>query len=244
MAKIHELPDIEVARCKDGREWARLFIARNRDANVLDVSRVYGHAGLTSRLGPLSFRDIEELQAAAGAAGLTPELLAARRTERAARRAAREQRNERYLALSREELRALPDRECSRAVAVRMNQQPRDVLLPATVRQVRAAVHAHEDICNGGFDQFLWNTPPEEYEAALEGLQVIGAVEAATVFERALSLVRAKYPSGIRGALESWRDGDFDPLSSAYYAAFPRREPERSFEAHLAAFVRTNIGDF
>jgi hypothetical protein len=236
--------EIDDAECKDARDWARLFIARNPDAHALEVLRVYGHAGLTSRLGPLGIADVEELQAAAGAAGLTPERLAARRTERVAGRAARQERNERWLTLSREELRSLPDRECARAAGFRVTRQPAGPAAPAAVRWAQAAIHAHGEICNGGFDQFFRNARPEEIESAVEGLRAIGAPDAASVVERAVAVAQRNEHMGISPPQEEGRDASFDALDRAYYAALPSRDPKVSFEARFAAFVRAHVDDF
>jgi hypothetical protein len=228
---MDDVPEVETAACKDGPAWARQFIARNPTAHTLDVLSVYGKAELTSRLGPLGIDAVEGIQAEMCAGGLTPEKLAVMKMRRVESRAAREKRHARFLHLTADELCALPDAECARAVAVRLPDHRGDARsVSAVVRHARAALHLHAEVCNGGFDQF-W-------------LRALGAVDATAVVERAISLAREKYPRGIRASNKSGRDPDFDPLDQAYYAALPRRTPGRSFEAYLAAYVRARAHEF
>lgn len=242
---MDDVPEVETAACKDGPAWARQFIARNPTAHTLDVLSVYGKAELTSRLGPLGIDAVEGIQAEMCAGGLTPEKLAVMKMRRVESRAAREKRHARFLHLTADELCALPDAECARAVAVRLPDHRGDARsVSAVVRHARAALHLHAEVCNGGFDQFFWNAEPHEVQPALDGLRALGAVDATAVVERAISLARQKYPRGMRASNKSGRDPDFDPLDQAYYAALPRRTPGRSFEAYLAAYVRARAHEF
>jgi hypothetical protein len=106
-----------------------------------------------------------------------------------------------------------------------------------------AAFLLDADVRNGGFDQFFWNADGENIRPAMDGLRALGAVEAATVVERAMQLVKKRYPLGMRASDRTGRDPDLDSLDMEYYAALPRRTL-RSFESLLAAYVRAHIGDF
>jgi hypothetical protein len=110
-------------------------------------------------------------------------------------------------------------------------------------RSASAALLLDADVRNGGFDQFFWNKDWEDIRPAVDGLRALGAVEAVAVVERAVQLVKKKYPLGMRTPDRTGRDPDLDSLDREYYAALPHRTP-RSFESLLAAYVRTHLDDF
>jgi hypothetical protein len=125
-----------------------------------------------------------------------------------------------------------------------LSQHWDDGMVAAAVRHARAALHVHEEVCNGGFDQFFWNARRDEIQPALEGLRALGAVEAAAVIARAIDLAQEKYPLGMRASGKCGRDRDLDALDKEYYAALPRKTAGQSFEAWFAGYVRAHIEDF
>jgi hypothetical protein len=238
---VNPVSHSEAAACTTREQWARLFIARNLDAHAFDVIGAYNQTTLGEHLGYFGIAEIERLQAELGAAGMTEERLAARDSAVRARRAAREERIARYLALGEAELCALPDTELVRAVALRLPDWEKSSLVSPARRIVTLAFRVDADVRNGGFDQLFMNARGDELHDAPAVFAAIGAERAARIVARAISLVSTRYPPGMRASGKSARDPAFDPLDAEYYAALPRKDERERFEARLAQYVRAHI---
>jgi len=57
-----------------------------------------------------------------------------------------------------------------------------------------AAHFAYSEICNGGFQQFYWNSTGAIGPETVEGYRMIGMPELATLVERASALLESPYP--------------------------------------------------
>jgi hypothetical protein len=238
---IQPLLEAEAALCKTRDEWARIFIARNKDAHPFDVIGAYNVTDLGERLGYFSLEEIESIQIALGAAGLTPEKIAARDARSRKRREEREARCAQFLQMSGEDLLALSDRNLLEAIGIRLLAREIGSSAPTAAFVVSVAIRVNGDVCNGGFDQLFWNADLEEIVLAPEAFAAIGAAQTARVVTDAIALARRKRLSrGRRASGKSGRDHDFDPLDEACYAALPRDTP-RSFQSLIAVYARTNI---
>lgn len=130
-------------------------------------------------------------------------------------------------------LKQLPDTELASAVQqhvfMRVNDDPEreaEILasLPNGVRAVYAGLILDAQVQNGGFNQFFWNSA-RFAEAALTGLQELGAKEHADLLRQAMDTAISDYgellPYYIEGSVRafsgSYHEGIFDDLDSRYH---------------------------
>ena len=59
-----------------------------------------------------------------------------------------------------------------------------------------AAHFAQSEICNGGFNQFFWNSTGVLASEAVEGMQLIGMSETAKIIASAMQVFGEPYPRG------------------------------------------------
>lgn len=96
--------------------------------------------------------------------------------------------------------------------------------LPEDVHAVYAGLILDAEVQNGGFNQFFWNSS-RFADAALHGLEKLGASEHADLLRRAMDLAISNqgkllpyHVEGSMGAFSgSYREGVFDDLDARYY---------------------------
>lgn len=77
------------------------------------------------------------------------------------------------------------------------------------------------EVCNGGHEQFFFNSSGVAWQDALEGLKAIGALEAAEIFERVIRKLKSKIPDDAdkrRAMMEKLEEGLFEEEDDAFYA--------------------------
>lgn len=91
--------------------------------------------------------------------------------------------------------------------------------IPKRMGLALAAVTCHVDVCNGGFDQYFFNSFSVMAPEAIEGFLAIGQPGVADVLARALALWGDRYP---RDRAERWKtldelpEDELDELSNEF----------------------------
>jgi hypothetical protein len=104
------------------------------------------------------------------------------------------------------------------------------------------------EVCNGGFDQFFWNSTGMIWPYALQGFRLVGANSYAALLEKALSV----FPGGVAPLERNVRDevlesneermDTFDPIDQAFFAL--EREQKEELNALCAKYIRSNPNEF
>ncbi len=84
-----------------------------------------------------------------------------------------------------------------------------------------AAHSCQSEICNGGFDQFFWNSTGVLAPEAAEGFREIGQPQIAALIESAMDLVGSPYPRDReerQGRLSQLPGGALDALDQKFFA--------------------------
>jgi len=106
------------------------------------------------------------------------------------------------------------------------------------------------EVCNGGFDQFFFNSTGMIWSEALKGFRMVGADSHAQRLEEALILFPGGEASRVRGerveALESvpeeQRQEFFNPIDEAFFAL--ERSENGNLDALCAKYIRSNPSEF
>lgn len=76
------------------------------------------------------------------------------------------------------------------------------------------------EVYNGGHDQFFFNSTGVVWKDALEGLEAIGAQEAASIFKRVIGRIDCEIPDDAderRKMMDDLEDGIFEEDDQAFY---------------------------
>lgn len=119
--------------------------------------------------------------------------------------------------------------------------------LPKAVQAIFTTTVLDNEVTNGGFNQFFWNSSGQYALLALEGLELLGATAHAAVVTKAIATYEAE-----RAVLERFReDGSLEAFSESYkHTTLGRCDDEYydlGFETlHEAQmrFVRNNLEGF
>jgi hypothetical protein len=104
------------------------------------------------------------------------------------------------------------------------------------------------EVCNGGFDQFFWNSTGMIWPCALQGFRLVGANSYAELLEKALSV----FPGGVAPIERNERDkilesneermNTLEPTDQAFFAL--EREKTENLNALCAKYIRSNPNEF
>ena len=119
--------------------------------------------------------------------------------------------------------------------------------LPKAIQAVYATALLDNDVNNGGFNQFFWNSSGEFALLALEGLELFGATDHAAVVRKAIATYEAE-----RVVLERYReDGSSEAFSESYKHTTLGQCDEAYYDLGFDSlrdaqvrFVRTHLEDF
>ncbi|MGB7281266.1 MAG: DMP19 family protein [Candidatus Acidiferrum sp.] len=104
------------------------------------------------------------------------------------------------------------------------------------------------EVCNGGFDQFFWNSTGMIWPQALNGFRLVGADSYAALLADALKMFPGSIAPLNRNerdqALESNSDrmSVFDPIDEAFFAL--ERDTDRNLDCICAKYIRSHPAEF
>jgi hypothetical protein len=107
-----------------------------------------------------------------------------------------------------------------------------------------------KEVRNGGLEQFLLNSTGMLSKEALFGFQAIGAIEYATLLEKALAVFpnneapvsKTKRTELLRSIPKKEREALFDPLETKFYKLLDN--PDTDLEKYRANYVRNHPQEF
>lgn len=131
---------------------------------------------------------------------------------------------------------------------LRLDTDLHELRTPA--RYLYSVCEIEDQVCNGGFVQYFWNTGGEFIQDAIEGLKAIGCSDLALLVERASNLHDQQEPA-VRKAETEFRTtghGDYEAfrvaqpqlesLDDEFYAGL------EEVQSKLATYVRMHMADF
>ncbi len=111
-------------------------------------------------------------------------------------------------------------------------------------RVIYACTWYDYEVCNGGHQQFFWNSTGILWDEALAGFTKMGAVEYAAILKAAVSLFPNGTPSKDRNTrkdqLSKIREDDLDRLDKALYEL----KEQQSFDDILNRYVMAHPQEF
>jgi hypothetical protein len=117
--------------------------------------------------------------------------------------------------------------------------------LPPSVRAVHAALVLDNEVKNGGFNQFFWNSSHPLIGYAVEALDFFGAEAHAVLLREAMETAVAErdrlLPYHVEGSIQAFsgscREGIFEDLDRRYYALPDLTDTlARAIRSHPARF--------
>jgi len=122
----------------------------------------------------------------------------------------------------------------------------RETMAPATPgqRAIYSSVWYEHEVCNGGHEQFFWNSTGILWDEALAGLIRMGATEYAAILAAAISLFPNGTPAKDRMTrkeqLENITEADLSRLDDSLYEL----KGQQTFDEILARYIRIHPEEF
>jgi Domain of unknown function (DUF4375) len=122
----------------------------------------------------------------------------------------------------------------------------RETMAPATPgqRAIYSCIWYEYEVCNGGHEQFFWNSTGILWDEALAGFIRMGATEYAAILKAAISL----FPNGVpakdrktrKEQLEKIPEGHLDRLDNALYEL----KKQQNFDEILTRYIKIHPDEF
>ena len=116
------------------------------------------------------------------------------------------------------------------------------------LRMVYSTALVEDEVNNGGFNQYFWNTDGESAQDALSGFGLIGASKHAAIMKEAIDIWRTektqmerfKSSNSLQDFSDSYKHTKLNPLDDRFY----KLESEENLTALRAKYVRSRPQEF